>query len=372
MKVLYVITQADGGGAQKYVLALAKRFHGTIAAGNEASRLFEDAKAVGVKTIELHHLKRSINPIQELLGMRELIQLIRKEQPDIVHLNSTKAGVLGSLIKPWVKTKIMFTAHGFIFNEPLPFPFKLIAALIEKFASLFRDHIIAVSNADRRSALRFHICSPEKISTVYNGLPPLTFLAKDEARSQLRLPQHTFVFGTIANFYKTKGLDILVQAAALLPKELIEKIQIVVIGDGTEADSLKLKVKSLKLENTFKLTGKIPNAAQYLKVFDTFILPSRKEGFPYALLEAMQAGLPIVATDVGGNREAAGPAALYCPPENPQELARLMQQIATNPDTRPRLSQAALQQSTLFTEENMLRQTERVYAELFKDRKIEK
>src|SRR5665213_2048423 len=97
MKILYVITQADGGGAQKYVLALAKHFGGEIAAGTESMQLFEAARAAGIPTHPLKYLKRNINPLWDTLACFELLMLIRKLKPDIVHLNSSKAGFIGSL-----------------------------------------------------------------------------------------------------------------------------------------------------------------------------------------------------------------------------------------------------------------------------------
>src|SRR5258708_2724798 len=115
-KILYVITQADGGGAQKYVLSLAKHFGGEIAAGVENQELFADAQKLGVRVHPLRFLKRNIDFVWDILACFELIMLIKKLKPDIVHLNSSKAGFIGSIIKPLVGAKIIYTAHGFIFN----------------------------------------------------------------------------------------------------------------------------------------------------------------------------------------------------------------------------------------------------------------
>src|SRR5512135_3762816 len=96
MKILYIITQADGGGAQKYTLALARHFGGTVAAGSEAGQLFDDARSLQLTAYGLRHLKRSINPWHDFLACVEIRQLVKNTNPDIVHLNSTKAGILGS------------------------------------------------------------------------------------------------------------------------------------------------------------------------------------------------------------------------------------------------------------------------------------
>src|SRR6185369_9967526 len=99
---------------------------------------------------------------------------------------------------------------------------------------VFRDFIIAVSEADRRTALANRLIAPAKITTIHNGIPPVTFLARDEARSQLKLPEHLFVFGTIANLYKTKGLDVYIEAVSKLAEEIKEKSVFIIIGYGPE------------------------------------------------------------------------------------------------------------------------------------------
>src|SRR5262249_14800523 len=145
MRILYIITQADGGGAQKYVLTLAAHFKGAIAAGDEAKKLFDDAKALGLQTFELKHLKRDICLGHDCWAVREMRELIKSFAPDIVHLNSTKAGVLGSFAAIGLsakggsasggKTKVVFTAHGFRHNEPLFWPAKSFYLALEKVAS---------------------------------------------------------------------------------------------------------------------------------------------------------------------------------------------------------------------------------------------
>ncbi len=390
MKILYIITQADGGGAQKYVLALAKHFGGTIAAGhstlrdepsgsdsksNEATQLFADARNLEVPCVELKHLKRSINLWHDLLAVWEIRQLIKNLQPDIVHLNSSKAGVLGSFACVGLKTndwflngrqksnhpKIVFTAHGFIFNEPLNFAVKNFYLALEKIASDYRDFIITVSDADRNSALANKLIAPNKIATIHNGIGQIKFLDKPQAKAALKLPDDKIIVGTIANFYKTKGLDMLIEAVAMMDEGIKSKINIVIIGDGSERKNLELKIKKLELGNCVKLLGKIPDAQKYLKAFDAFVLPSRKEGLSYTLLEAMQAGLPIIATEVGGNPEALGNAGLLIDPETPQVLAQVITKLIHDENLSAQLAAKARQKSAEFTETQMLQKTEGIY-----------
>src|SRR5579864_6756570 len=119
MNILYIITRADGGGAQRYVLSQARHFGGSVAAGTEDSALFEEAKKLGLRTFPLKHLKRDINLWHDFLALFEIRSLVKFLKPDVVHLNSTKAGFVGSVAAKMAGAKVVFTAHGFRFLEPL-------------------------------------------------------------------------------------------------------------------------------------------------------------------------------------------------------------------------------------------------------------
>lgn len=352
MKILYIITQADGGGAQKYVLALAKHFGGSIAAGDEARQLFSDARTAGLNVYPLKHLKRNIHPWHDFWAMWEIRSLIKKTRPDIVHLNSTKAGVLGSFAAIGLKTKVIFTAHGFRFLEPMSFAAKNFYLTLEKIASAYRDFIITVSETDKKAALENGLISENKIQTVHNGIGQIDFLPKDEARKQLGLPLDKKIYGVIANDYATKGLDIL-EATKPVPGSLIA-----IIGKHSP---------NKKSSDHVKYLGYKPNASIYFKAFNATFIPSKKEGFPYSALEAMQAGQPIAATSVGGIPEALGNAGILVKPNDPKEFDRVMEVDFMDEARLSELSRIALERSKVFTEEKMLKATERVYAQILKE-----
>ncbi len=352
MKILYLITHADGGGAQKYVLALAKHFKGAIAAGDEARKLFDDAKAAGIEVYPFRHLKRSIHPWHDFGAIWEIRRLVKTLRPDIVHLNSTKAGILGSFACIGLKCKVIFTAHGFRFLEPLPFASKMFYLALEKVASSYRDFIIAVSDADKKAALENNLISENKIQTIHNGIEQIQFYDKDTAKTELGIPKHKKVIGVIANNYPTKGVDLLEKAIKTNP---LEGTIVAVIGQGFETK---------KSDDHIIYLGYKKNAAQYLKTFDILALPSRKEGMPFVLLEAMQAGLPILATNVGGVAEALGDAGVLIQAEDPGALAQGIESLIKNDDRRDLLSEKAQERSKLFTEEKMLKETEKIYRKI--------
>lgn len=364
MKILYIITSADGGGAQKYALDLACKFNGSIAAGTQGTELFESAKKLGAKTYPLKHLKRNINPWHDVLAIWEIYSLIRKENPDLVHLNSSKAGFLGSLAGKLAGVKVVFTAHGFFYFERSPWLIKIIYTFLERFASLYRNLIITVSEEDRKQALNHHLISPSKIQTIYNGIPKTKFLSKPEARKILGLSDQVLLLGNIAQLYDRKDIVTLIKAVDLIPENLKEKTNAVVIGEGPDRKQFEQLINEKQLNHLFFLPGYKPDAGSLLKALDIFVLSSRREGFPYVILEAMQAGLPIIATDVGGVKEALGEAGILVPPEDPAKLAEAIVNLVSNPGLRETLSAKALARSQNFTQEKMFEETEKVYKKL--------
>lgn len=304
-KVLFVITKAEIGGAQKYVLDCVKAAKDdgldVVVASEQDSHFYEALSAMEVPFRELPSVQRNVSARLDIRLFFELFSLFRKERPDILHLNSSKIGAVGALAGRCARIKnIIFTAHGWAFNEPRSALQRWTIIGISKFAALFQHTIICVSDFDRQAALRYHIARPEKLITIHNGIDAkaIPFLAKNEAREKLHIGEDMFVVGTIANFYKTKSLDTLVFAA--ISSANLEKIRFVIIGDGPEKETIERLIEKYQLHKNFILPGVIKDAQIYLKAFDVFVLPSKKEGLPYALLEAMAAHLPCIASDVGG------------------------------------------------------------------------
>lgn len=310
-KILFVITQGFWGGAQKYVLDLAlnlaSEFNVHIAVGSNDAKIFEQRFTHLTSPPKIHslqHLQRNISPLQDILAIFELRRLYRQIQPDIVHLNSSKAGILGSLART-PQTKIIYTAHGWVFLEPLGKIRQTLYRLLEKYTAKKKDAIIVLSEQDRTIAeQQLNIPAP-KLTVIPLGIEPIEFLDKETAQTALKNretsldPTKTWI-GTIANHYPTKGLDILIEAVSLLSESERNTLQFCIIGEGPEKKNLQEKIIHAGLGQTIFLLPFLDNASTYLPAFDLFVLPSRKEGLPYVLIEAMQAGLPLVATKVGG------------------------------------------------------------------------
>lgn len=376
-KILFVITQGFWGGAQKYVLDLAlslhTEYHISIAIGNDQAKEFEKnlpAHSSKIDIIPLKHLKRDISPVHDILGVFELHRLYKQLQPDIVHLNSSKAGILGSFART-PETKIVYTAHGWVFLEPLGTLRTLIYFCAEKITSHYKDTIIVLSKEDWKVAReKLHI-PKEKLAQVPLGISQIQFLQKNTAKDTIRaynpsLKPEKIWCVTIANHYKTKGLEILIESIALLAPEYRKKLQCIVIGDGPERKSLQKRIHSHKLEETIFLLPSIANASTLLKAFDFFALPSHKEGLPYTLLEALQAGLPLIATNVGGipsllTHKKNG---LLVAPNNPVSLKNAIEELLQNQASWPKISEYNKKESNKYSLSRIKTNTNDVYTSL--------
>ena len=305
-KILFIITKSEIGGAQKYVLDMAagaKNAGFAVAVASEQNSYFyEILTELGIEFIEIKNLQRSVNFAMDAKLLFELIKIIRKEKPDVVHLNSSKIGALGAIAAKLARVpRVVFTAHGWAFRDPRQVWEKYAIIAVSRLAALFQDRIICVSECDKEAALKYKIAPPEKLVVIHNGINPkaLSLLARKEARTRLDIDEKSLVVGTIANFYKTKSLDTLV-LAAISAIHLSPQIKFVIIGDGPERIKIEELIKKYRLDGHFLLTGTMKNAGQFLKAFDIFVMPSKKEGLPYALLEAMAAKIACVASAVGG------------------------------------------------------------------------
>ncbi len=354
-KILYVVTQGEWGGAQRYVFDLATKlgedFEVCVAVGeadgrndlqdklNQESRI-KNYGASEVKVLQLKYLMRKISPIQDVLAIFELRKLYKDLQPDIIHLNSSKAGILGSLAATSYKlqatSSIVYTVHGWVFNEPLSFLRKTIYFYLEKWTACCKNKFIMLSEKEAKQGEELLGIQSEKLAIIPHGIDlPEHIFTKEQARAELvkktSLPvnnQTTWV-GTIANYYPAKGLDILLHSIKI-NKEVFKDVVFLLIGEGEERKKLSEIIKENNLTNVH-LVGTVDNASQYLPAFDLFVLPSRKEGLPYALLEAKSYQVPIIATDVGGVAKIVDKkTGLLVKSENPLELSNAIRDALQN------------------------------------------
>jgi glycosyltransferase involved in cell wall biosynthesis len=403
-KILYLITQSELGGAQRYVFDLADNlkndFEISVALGEpgETGELTKMLKEKQIPYFIIPHLKRAVSPISDWLALVEIVKLIKKIQPNIVHLNSSKISILGSLAVLWFRCfaicntrfiksslppfnkggalrdtrytmRVIYTVHGWVFNEPLSWGLKKFYYWAEKFTALFKDKLICVSEFDYQVALKNKIAPTEKLITIHNGLAPINLLSKLEAKNLINarcaLRDTRCAIVSIGNLYKTKGFEYLIPAGKILTEQKIDW-QIIIIGEGEEKDNLQKKINELGLTEKIILAGRIDNAAQLLPAFDVYVCSSVKEGLSYTIIEAMQAGLPIVATTVGGNPELItdGQTGILVTAQNPPAIASAIIKILNNNQLKNSLGEQAKQKAlSEFSLNAMITKTKVAYRE---------
>lgn len=353
-KILYLITQTKWGGAQKYVLELAEYFSKNneihIAYGevkNVNQQFLDTCQKLNIKTIPIKYLVRDIDVSSEFLATKEIVQLLNKNNYNIIHLNSSKAGAIGSLASMFfnfnplnVRARVIYTAHGYVFNEPLQKFVRRAYVMSETFSAGLQNKIIAVSEYDKQSAITNKICLPQKIAVIHNGVneEEYNFLDREKALAELKLDPKYKYFGTIASFYKAKGHNYLVEAIKIIKEEspdFLTKHRFVFIGEGPELSDIKKYINENNLSDYIKIIKPSDRDWQFMRAFDCFILPSVKEGLPYSILEAGLAKIPVISTEVGGIPEIikSKENGYLVPPANPLSLKNAILEISTNKQT---------------------------------------
>ncbi|MDO8555228.1 MAG: glycosyltransferase family 4 protein [bacterium] len=386
-KILYIITKSVWGGAGKYVYDLATNlpcgeFEAVVAAGGRG----ELAKKIASADLPYHEIKnfqKDVNVFKDFFAIFEIFKLLKKINPDIIHVNSSKAGGIAGIASFLYKLstasfqlKTIFTAHGWAFHEDRPLWKIFLIKLSSKFTCFFYDKIICVSEFDRQSAIKNKIASNEKITTIHNGIKinDYNFLPRQKAREQLGngVSKLDIWIGTIGEFTKNKGQEYLIDAVYKLNLPTDEagtknnKLKTIITGWGGNELNLKHQISNLKLENEVFLINNLSPATPYLKAFDIFVLPSLKEGLPYTILEAGLAELPVIASNTGGIPEIIenGKSGFLIRPKNSDELASVLEKLINNELLRKDLA-TALRAKILeeFTFEKMLNSTLAAYEE---------
>jgi len=379
-RILFIVTQSELGGAQRFLCELMPRldrnkYEILVATGKDGDGEFLGIlRNMTVSTLPLRFLRRKIGLYSDFRGYLEVRGLIRDFRPDTLFLSSSKAGVLGALAaRKFPHLRTICRIGGWSFNEPISWPMRCFYILAEKCTAKFKDIIILNNRHDFEQAKRLKIRPRQSVELIHNGIDPykLEIFGKDEAKIKLfeKLSQRQrgflhaeIVVGTVANFYKTKGLEYLIEAVKILNAERkIQDVAFVIIGDGTEKENLKSQISNLKLEKRILLTGRLPDARKYLAAFDIFVLPSVKEGFPWALLEAMAAKLPVVATSVGAVPEIIedGKNGFLVEPRKPELIAQKIKELIGDERLRQELGIQAHQTVVLkFDLNKMVQQVE--------------
>ena len=362
MRVAYVITRADDiGGAQVHVSDLADHLrrtgHASVVISGRRGPLTERLEARGIEHIEVPDLVRSIRPLSDLRAVLQIRRALRDWGPDLVSTHSSKAGLLGRIAARSLDIPVLFTAHGWAFTPGTPLVSRTAYRWIERAFAPLAARIITVSRYDAQLAAQAGI-SADRLRAVHNGMPDTDSVG----RAELAGDEPRIVM--VARFGPQKDHDTLFRALARLTDV---PWKLALVGDGEGRPLAEARARELGIADRVEFRGRSDDVGAVLAESQVFALISNWEGFPRSILEAMRAGLPVVASDVGGVSESVeeGRTGLLVPRGDDRTLADRLRKLVDSPSERGALGREARHR---FVEEfefrTMAERTLEVYAEV--------
>jgi glycosyltransferase involved in cell wall biosynthesis len=368
MRILYIVTAANFGGAPTHVLQLvehmARRGHKVGLCSAPEPRLFSAAARLGVSLFPNPHFVRRISLGHDVMALAPVVHALRSFAPDLVHAHSTKAGFATRLCAPILGfKKVVFTSHGWAFNNAVSKCRRRLYEYGERYAARVTTKIICVSEFHRNLALRRKVGRPDQLVLIPNAVDPGLFPGTkgDAIRKECELNGRV-VISVVSRLSPPKDFTTLLKAAALMP----DACKLLIVGDGELRTKTKDLIYSLGLESKVALMGHRTDVADILSASDIFVLSSLSEGLPITVIEAMVSGLPVIATNVGGVPELVDHRnGILVSPGSPEMLVGAITSLVANPDLRKTMGQAGRQRALEhFALDRMLAATEKLYQEV--------
>jgi glycosyltransferase involved in cell wall biosynthesis len=364
MKIVFCITRSDTiGGAHVHVADMAQWMiaggHDVVVVGGGSGLYKDEVERRGITYREASNLVRPVALGQDVKAIFELRKIFRELRPDIVSLHSAKAGLVGRLAAMRLGFPVLMTAHGWPFTEGVNARRAALYKYVERMAAPLADGIITVSEYDRQHALKNGVGTEQLMRTVHNAMPDVSCRAdpgEDEAGivrlvmvARLDEPKdHRAVFAALAG--------------------MVEKNwELLLIGDGPYEEELRLVAKDHQIDSKVKFLGLRKDVAEILARCHVFILASHWEGFPRSILEAMRAGLPVIASKVGGIPESVceGITGYLVPRGDIDELREKIALLIVSPNIRAQFGEAAREEyECKYRFERLAKETLFLYQEL--------
>jgi glycosyltransferase involved in cell wall biosynthesis len=393
IKVMHVITRLDYGGSAQNTLLTAlghtrSRFEPVVVAGTAGRSDAQGGQAAtetnrsrleqaGIRCLLVPSLRRPLRPFADLRALGALLRLMRAESPSIVHAHTSKAGILGRLAAWMVRIPIVIhTPHGHVFYGHFGRPASWLFLQVERLWARGTARLIALTEAERDEHLERHVGTPDRFRVIPSGidLQPFWNVADGVGpRPQgFQCPVGTRIVGSVGWLTSVKGHRVLIEALARL-KPAHPDLHAVILGGGPLEDELTMVAARLGVGEAVHFLGMRRDVPACLAAMDLFVLPSLNEGMGRALVEAMAAGRPVVASRVGGvpaivhDRQNG----LLVPPGDPAVLANTIEELLRRPDWARELGSAGRKTIDLrFGAREMVRAVEAVYDECLAERGV--
>lgn len=374
LRVLQLITMLELGGAQGLTIDTVtrldrRRFAPQLAAG--PGGLLDDAARTltGAPYFTIPHLVREVRPRDDARAFAEMVALFRRERPDIVHTNSSKAGVLGRFAAAASGVPIVVhTVHGWGFHPWQSRREHALYVALERAAARVTTQLVAVSEANARAGAREEIAPFEAFAIIRPGVHTARFRdarRNGGLRAELGLAETAPLAGMVGCLKPQKAPVDFVRAAAIAAAR-IPDAHFVLVGDGVLRPEVERAAAEAELAGRFHLLGWRRDPEVVVGDLDLFVLSSLHEGLPMVVPEAMSAGVPVVATAVDGTPEAVadGVTGLLCPPRQPERLGAAIAELLAESGRRHRMAEAAAADAPRWDIAEMVRQQEELYLRL--------
>jgi glycosyltransferase involved in cell wall biosynthesis len=370
-----LVAEAAGGGVGRHFLDLAS---GLAERGVKVTAIYSPRRrdasfcdrlkhTSGVLFIELA-MRRSVGP-GDAADLWRLIRQIRSAGPfDLIHGHSSKGGALARLAARWLGIPVLYTPHAFITLDPtLPALKRRLYATAERWLAGWTAALIALSAEEESHARQLGI-DPRIVHCVPNGIEPPEFSPRELVRSRLGFGPNEFVVGFVGRLTSQKAPEVTLEAFGKLVQQH-PTAKLVVVGDGPLEAQVRQHVARRGLCGSVHLLGDLV-ATTVMPAFDVFCLSSRYEGMPYVLLEALAAGLPIVATRVGGASLCVdmGKNGFVVEPDDAARLAAALEELAADTSLRERFAIESAARSARFTRATMVDQVLGIYEQIVRNR----
>ncbi len=348
-KIFRIIARLNVGGPAIHVSLLSAglnhgRYHTTLVAGSVGAHegdMSDLAESLGVQPVFLPELGREIGLKNDIRALRQLMRLMRREKPDIVHTHTAKAGTLGRLAAILARVPVkVHTFHGHIFHGYFSPGVTQAFVAIERFLARFTDRIIVLSEQQAADiADRYRIAPHEKISVIPLGFDLQGFLSAERCHGRLRaelgLPPDALIVSIVGRLVPVKNHRLFLEMAHRITATT-PQAHFVIVGDGELRPAIEEQARQLGIEDRTHFLGWRRDLPAIYADTDVVALTSVNEGTPVALIEAMASRTPVVATRVGGVPDIVrhGGTGVVVEPENVDALTAAVQDLLTDPAKR--------------------------------------